>query len=110
MNTQECFQNHPKLSPLDKKHTQNFANVKSCLQDQQSQGLEKVCRLPLQNFPLEEIRITVVTHQTSTENNSQKKLSLIEYGREQFVTHIITHHNLTSHSGQKHSHPFQTNF
>jgi hypothetical protein len=46
------------------------------------------------NFPLEEIRQAVVTHQTLTENDPQTS-SLIEYGRAQFLTHIVTHHILT---------------
>jgi hypothetical protein len=59
---------------LTKKHRQNFVNVKSSLcryQDQQFEGLEKVCKNSTSNFPLEETRHAVVTDQISTENDLQ---------------------------------------
>jgi hypothetical protein len=50
MNTEGCFKkNHPKRSRPDQKARENFANGKktahNASEDQQSNGLEKVCKL-----------------------------------------------------------------
>ncbi len=83
-----------------KKHSETSLMAKVPSKINNFEGLEKVCHTFSQIFLWKRHDMP---HQTSTENDSQKKSLLIEYGRARFVTHIVTHHTWPSH---KRSNPY----
>ncbi len=101
MNTTGCIHKTSQVSSTDKRSTLKIlrmskSHTNRTRKTQQFWRSSESSSNTSSNFPLEEIRHAVVTHQTSTENNLQHKLSLIKYGRARFATHIVTHHTLAT--------------